>query len=124
VIGYHVMRTGSRVKRKLSRVEEAAVGGGDYDVFISYGEEESEWVDRELRPELEEREPKFRACIRERDFEIGVTQTENTVDCLDRSRRFLLVVSPGVSADREGAIHQTVSRIVVAFVALPLLKWV
>ena len=86
-----------------------------YDVFISYSQEQHDWVTHQLMPELEEKNPKLRVCIHERDFkvrilsfqgrcyleflciiiQVGVTVTENIVDCIYRSRKFLMVLSDG-----------------------------
>ena len=54
----------------------------------------------ELLPKLEEKNPRLKACIHERDFRVGVTVTENIVECIDRSRRFLLVLSEGFLASQ------------------------
>ena len=83
-----------------------------YDVFISYSQEQHDWVTQQLIPELEEKNPKLRVCIHERDFkvcgaskmweivsqhfvQVGVTVTENIVDCIYRSGKFLMVLSDG-----------------------------
>ena len=64
---YYVSRRGRRRDRSD---DEKAVRQYDYDVFISYHEEESEWIYGELLPELEETEPTIRACVRDRDFKV------------------------------------------------------
>jgi hypothetical protein len=33
--------------------------------------------------------------VHERDFKVGVSVTDNIVDCIDRSRKFAMVVSRG-----------------------------
>ncbi|XP_066287687.1 insulin-like growth factor-binding protein complex acid labile subunit [Branchiostoma lanceolatum] len=40
----------------------------EYDVFVSYNNEDIRWVQRELIPHLEEAEPHYRLCIGDRDF--------------------------------------------------------
>ena len=40
-------------------------------------------------------EPKLKCCIHERDFKVGVTVTENIVECIDRSRKFAMIISKG-----------------------------
>ena len=42
-----------------------------YDVFISYSQEQHDWVTQQLIPELEDKNPKLRVCIHERDFKVG-----------------------------------------------------
>ncbi len=67
----------------------------DYDVFVCYSKEERSWVQNEFLPALESGDQSIRACVHERDFEVGLTVIENIVTCLDRSRRFLMVLSSG-----------------------------
>ena len=38
--------------------------------------------------------------MHERDFEVGLAVTDNIAACLDRSRRFLMVLSPDLPASR------------------------
>lgn len=119
-------------KAKLSTVEcESGGDNYDYDVFISYHHEDSEFIEREFLPEIELQEPpaddadresvyevknlvytiendsigknasrnmrrggkKFRVCLHERDFAVGVPITENIVDCVDRSKKTVIFVS-------------------------------
>ena len=44
---------------------------------------------------IEKEEPKLKCCVHERDFRVGVTVTENIVDCIDKSRKFLMVLTNG-----------------------------
>ena len=41
----------------------------------------------------ENQDPKLKCCIHERDFKVGVAVTENIVDCIDKSRKFLMVLT-------------------------------
>ena len=66
-ISYYVSRSG---RKRDKRNDERANREFDYDVFISYHEEETEWVYEELLPELEETDPNIRACVRDRDFKV------------------------------------------------------
>ena len=54
-----------------------------------------EWVTEELLPRLEAETPRLRCCIHDRDFKVGVTVIENIVDCIDRSRKFAMIVTRG-----------------------------
>ena len=67
-ISYYIVRRGRR--RKEKRDGEVS-RDYDYDVFISYHEEEADWVYQELLPELEQEKPRLRACVRDRDFKVG-----------------------------------------------------
>jgi len=48
-----------------------------------------------MLPTLESNEPVLRCCVHERDFSVGVTVTENIVNCLDQSKKFVLVLTRG-----------------------------
>ena len=43
-----------------------------FDVFISYSQDDHEWVTNTLLPELEEKDPKLKVCIHERDFRVRI----------------------------------------------------
>ncbi len=58
-------------------------------------QEDHKWVTEELLPSLENQEPKLKCCIHERDFKVGVAVTENIVECIDRSRKFAMILSKG-----------------------------
>ena len=38
-------------------------------------------------------DPKLKCCVHERDFKVGVAVTDNIVDCVDKSRKFLMVLT-------------------------------
>lgn len=42
---------------------------------------------------IEKQEPKLKCCVHERDFKVGVAVTENIVDCIDKSRKFLMILT-------------------------------
>ena len=65
-ISYYIVRRGRRKEKR----DNEDIRDYDYDVFISYHEEESEWVYQELLPELEQEKPRLRACVRDRDFKV------------------------------------------------------
>ena len=64
-----------------------------YDVFVSYAEENREWVHHELIPKAEE-EWGLRLCVHQRDFVPGKHIVDNICDCVADSERVLLVFSP------------------------------
>ena len=41
-----------------------------YDVFVCYSPGEERWVLEHLLPEMEEREPRIRVCVQQRDFQV------------------------------------------------------
>ena len=60
---------------------------------MSYHHQDSEWVRQELRPRLEDAEPRFRLCLHERDFVVGATVADNICTAVDISRRMVLLLS-------------------------------
>lgn len=70
----------------------------DYDVFICYTNDTKQWVNDELVPRLEEpNNSGIRACIHERDFKVGWVIKANITESIDKSRKFLLILSPGIA---------------------------
>ncbi|PVD39146.1 hypothetical protein C0Q70_01774 [Pomacea canaliculata] len=63
------------------------------DVFVSYSEEDRKWVMQELLPVVEG-EWNLRACVHERDFIPGKHIVDNIADCVQDSRKILMVFSP------------------------------
>ncbi|XP_062550528.1 toll-like receptor 13 isoform X2 [Armigeres subalbatus] len=63
-----------------------------YDVFVSYSDNDRAWVLDEMLPTLE-REDQIAVCLHERDFEVGYGILENIISCMDRSRCLMLIVS-------------------------------
>jgi hypothetical protein len=71
------------------------VNGGhyEYDVFVSYAEEDGDWVRNVLQPEVEGRWG-VKLCLHYRDFHPGKQILDNIERCVDRSRRMMFVFSP------------------------------
>lgn len=63
-----------------------------YDVFVSYSDKDRPWVLDELIPNIEKRN-EINICLHERDFQVGMSILENIIQCMDKSRCLLLVVS-------------------------------
>ncbi|KAH8410747.1 hypothetical protein KR222_003945, partial [Zaprionus bogoriensis] len=63
-----------------------------YDIFISYCQNDRQWVLDELLPNVE-RSGDISICLHERDFQIGVTILDNIISCMDRSRSLMLLIS-------------------------------
>nr|XP_049707245.1 toll-like receptor 13 isoform X1 [Helicoverpa armigera] len=64
----------------------------NYDVFVSYCNEDRGWVLDHLLPHMEA-ECSISACLHERDFLVGLSILENIVSCMDRSRSIMLILS-------------------------------
>ncbi|KAL8613594.1 hypothetical protein ACOMHN_022013 [Nucella lapillus] len=63
-----------------------------YDVFVAYAEGDSGWVRQHLLPELEGRRG-LKLCLHQRDFHPGRNILDNIEDCLERSKRALMIFS-------------------------------
>lgn len=61
-----------------------------YDAFVSYSNQDQEWVEGVLASNLE---PQLRLCLHERDFELGRTIVDNIVDCLEKSKFCIVVMT-------------------------------
>ncbi|XP_055856582.1 toll-like receptor 13 [Episyrphus balteatus] len=64
-----------------------------YDIFISYCQNDRQWVLEELMPNIEIAGD-LSICMHERDFEVGVPILDNIITCMDRSRCLMLLISP------------------------------
>ncbi|KAM3955582.1 toll-like receptor 2 type-1 [Aphomia sociella] len=64
----------------------------NYDVFVSYCNDDRTWMLDQLLPHLET-ECSVSVCLHERDFQVGLSILENIVSCMDRSRTIMLVIS-------------------------------
>nr|AXS59163.1 toll-like receptor 3 [Leguminivora glycinivorella] len=64
----------------------------NYDVFVSYCNDDRGWILDQLLPHLETN-CGVSVCLHERDFQVGLSILENIVSCMDRSRSIMLVIS-------------------------------
>ncbi|XP_063836528.1 toll-like receptor 13 [Ostrinia nubilalis] len=80
----------------LSMVNEQKIISDDtifnYDVFVSYCNEDRPWVLDQLLSHLEN-DCSVSLCLHERDFQVGLSILENIVSCMDRSKAIMLVIS-------------------------------
>ncbi|XP_003221759.1 toll-like receptor 2 [Anolis carolinensis] len=65
----------------------------DYDAFVSYSEQDSEWVENIMVRELEQADPPFKLCLHKRDFLPGKWIVDNIIDSIERSSKTLFVLS-------------------------------
>ncbi|NXM50589.1 TLR21 protein, partial [Gymnorhina tibicen] len=79
-----------RAKRKPKRAPPKDVC---YDAFVSYSENDSDWVENTMVRELEQACPPFRLCLHKRDFVPGKWIVDNIIDSIERSRKTLFVLS-------------------------------
>ncbi|XP_053685761.1 uncharacterized protein LOC128735295 [Sabethes cyaneus] len=82
-----------KAESKRRRESESSPNGCfAYDVFVSYSEQDRQWVLEELLPNLEQTED-INVCLHERDFKVGISILENIIYCIDNSRALLLIMS-------------------------------
>ncbi|XP_059673661.1 toll-like receptor 2 type-1 [Gavia stellata] len=64
-----------------------------YDAFVSYSENDSDWVENVMVRELEQACPPFRLCLHKRDFVPGKWIVDNIIDSIEKSHKTLFVLS-------------------------------
>ncbi|NXL12833.1 TLR22 protein, partial [Mesembrinibis cayennensis] len=79
-----------RAKRKPKRAPPKDIC---YDAFVSYSENDSDWVENVMVRELEQACPPFRLCLHKRDFVPGKWIVDNIIDCIEKSHKTLFVLS-------------------------------
>nr|ARQ14826.1 toll-like recptor 8 [Oncomelania hupensis] len=84
---YELFRGSSDVRRRIIQS-----GNFDFDVFVCYSSRDKNWVVSHLLPELEVR-LKLKLCLHERDFVLGKHIVDNIVECVEHSKKILLVFS-------------------------------
>lgn len=83
------------IRNKNRRRNSNAVDSKDnfiYDVFVSYSNQDRDWVLEEFLTNIEKRSV-INLCLHERDFQVGLSILENIISCMDQSRCLLLVIS-------------------------------
>ncbi|XP_066429290.1 toll-like receptor 6 isoform X2 [Eleutherodactylus coqui] len=71
-----------------------AMMGKRLHAFISYSQEDYEWVKNVLIPNLEKGDNAIKICHHERDFVPGKTIVENIINCIEKSFKSIFVLSP------------------------------
>ena len=74
-----------------ARIQRLQAGNFEYDIFVSYASDDLPWVQRQLVPQLEGWG--LRLCLHERDFIIGKNIVDNICDCVETSKKVLVVFS-------------------------------
>ena len=71
----------------------------EYDVFLSYAEEDDGWVRGHLMPELEGRLG-LKLCLHQRDFHPGRNILDNIEDCVESSKKVMMIFSTHFARSR------------------------
>ncbi|KAK3610830.1 hypothetical protein CHS0354_007207 [Potamilus streckersoni] len=82
--------TKSLIQREFS-INEGQVDDKRIHAYVSYSDQDLEFVTRELAPELERRG--YRLCLPDRDFIPGASKEENILKAIDVSLRTVFVLS-------------------------------
>ncbi|GAB1600924.1 toll-like receptor Tollo [Argonauta hians] len=64
-----------------------------YDVFVAYTSKNAMFVEHELTPRLERREPPYQVCLTYRDYDVDISYAQNTINCIQNSKRTIMLVS-------------------------------
>ncbi|KAM6346555.1 toll-like receptor 2 type-2 [Podargus strigoides] len=64
-----------------------------YNAFVSYSQNDSDWVENTMVRELEQACPPFRLCLHRRDFVPGKWIVDNIIDSIEKSHKTLFVLS-------------------------------
>ncbi|KAM4049725.1 toll-like receptor 1 isoform 1-T2 [Anomaloglossus baeobatrachus] len=84
-----------RRKYRIRNVHnDEAIMGKRFHAFISYSQEDNEWVKKLLIPNLEKSDQAIKLCHHERDFIPGKTIVENIINCIEKSFKSIFVLSP------------------------------
>ena len=68
-ISYWILRRKRRLKAKEKQDLKEEY---DFDIFVSYSPVDRIWVETLLLPEMEEKQPRLRVCVHERDFQVKI----------------------------------------------------
>ncbi|XP_051790174.1 toll-like receptor 2 type-1 isoform X1 [Erpetoichthys calabaricus] len=80
-----------QAKRKATK--EVDTSKIKYDAFISYSEEDCQWVEEILVPQLEDDKEHFKLCLHKRNFQPGKWIMDNVIESIEVSRKTLFIIS-------------------------------
>ena len=83
----------------------------EYDVFVCYSSNDSDWVKQVLLPELENNsEPPFRVCEYERNWLAGQNLFQCITESIEKSRKVLFIVTNSFVRSRWCQIELTFAQ--------------
>ncbi|KAG8591668.1 hypothetical protein GDO81_000262 [Engystomops pustulosus] len=83
-----------RKYRLKNRNNEESIIGKCFHAFISYSQQDYEWVQNSLIPNLEKGDNSIKICHHVRDFIPGRTIIENIINSIEKSYKSIFVLSP------------------------------
>ncbi|XP_061581204.1 toll-like receptor 1 [Cololabis saira] len=84
-------RAKHRARKQQLRPEDLV--GVEFHAFVSYSQQDAEWVTDSLLPNLEGPAGGLRICHHEKSFVPGKSIIENIISCVEKSRRSVFVLS-------------------------------
>ncbi|XP_022781603.1 fibroblast growth factor receptor-like 1 [Stylophora pistillata] len=108
-------RRSNRIKKPLKPSVSLSETKFEYDAFVIFSSQDSDWVTKTLIPTLEEIHH-FKCCVHYRDFVLGVPYRENMVNSVYKSRKTIAVVSKNFfksnycCSEMEYALHRLMER--------------
>lgn len=84
-------RAKHRARTRQLRPEDLV--GVEFHAFVSYSQHDADWVHNTLLPNLEGPAAGLRICKHEKNFVPGKTIIENIINCVEKSRRSVFVLS-------------------------------
>lgn len=103
------------IKKSLNPSVSLSKPTFEYDAFVIFSSQDSDWVVKTLIPTLEEKHH-FKCCVHYRDFALGVPFRENMVNSVYKSRKTLAVVSKNFfnsnycGSEMDYALHRLMER--------------
>ncbi|KAF8790507.1 toll-like receptor 2 [Argiope bruennichi] len=91
-IRYWVFHVKAKVKEKIRHDFENEQRYA-FDAFVSYNSHDNYWIAKYLVPSLEHKDPKYKLCVHERDFQVGRLITENILEAIEASRNVILILT-------------------------------
>ncbi|XP_078116804.1 toll-like receptor 1 [Sander vitreus] len=85
--------TRAKHRARMRHVRPEDLVGVEFHAFVSYSQHDADWVKNDLLPNLEGHAGGLRICHHEKNFVAGKTIIENIIDCVEKSRRSVFVLS-------------------------------
>lgn len=85
--------TRAKHRARTQQVRPEDLVGVEFHAFVSYSQHDADWVHNALLPNLEGPAGGLRICQHEKNFVPGKTIIENIINCVEKSRRSVFVLS-------------------------------
>ncbi|XP_029021629.1 toll-like receptor 1 [Betta splendens] len=85
--------TRAKHRARTQQLRPEDLMGVEFHAFVSYSQQDADWVHDALLPNLEGPAGGLRICQHEKNFVAGKTIIENIINCVEKSRRSVFVLS-------------------------------